>query len=231
MPVPGRDVTLQPSRRLLTDDVFDRLRDDIVRGRLKPGERIHDVELAAHLGLSRATVRTALLRLTDIGLVEAVPNLYTRVTFIDLQRYLDTQDTAHALYTFAARFGTPLLRDEHIEAMRSWSARLGHRHRADLEAIYSGEVIKGFFTAFVDSLDNTPLRNTIARLWPSAQRVLARYAHLLPVPEIDAAFLAVVEAAARRDEAGAASALTAYYEGPLEVFHQRLRALPEFARV
>jgi DNA-binding GntR family transcriptional regulator len=221
---------VQSSRRLLTDDVFDRVRDDIVRGRLAPGERIHDAELASRLGVSRATVRTALLRLTDIGLVEAVPNLYTRVTLIDLRRYLETQDTAHALYTFAARFGTPLLRDEHIEAMQRWSARLGHRKQADLEGIYSGEVVAGFFAAFVDVLDNTPLRRTIARLWPGAQRVLARYADLLPIPEIDEVFIAVVNAASRRDEAGAATALAAFYDGPLALFHQRLSALPEFAR-
>lgn len=229
MPVPKREASIQPSRRLLTDDVFERLRDDIVRGHLAPGERIHDVELAARLGLSRATVRTALLRLTDINLVEAVPNLYTRVSPIDLQRYLDTQDTAQALYVFAARFGTPLLRDEQIAGLRQWSARLGNRREADLEAIYSGEVIQGFFAAFIEVLDNAPLRRTLARLWPAVQRVLARYAELLPVAEIDDALLAVVEAAARRDDEGAATALTAYYEGPLEAFHQQLRGLPEFS--
>ncbi|WP_327742997.1 GntR family transcriptional regulator [Streptomyces europaeiscabiei] len=40
------------SRRLLSDEVFHRLRDSIVRGELVPGEKVKDGELAERLGLS-----------------------------------------------------------------------------------------------------------------------------------------------------------------------------------
>ncbi|MFF6783894.1 GntR family transcriptional regulator [Streptomyces sp. NPDC012510] len=47
-------------RRLLSDEVFHRLRDSIVRGELAPGEKVRDGELAERLGLSRTPVREAL---------------------------------------------------------------------------------------------------------------------------------------------------------------------------
>jgi DNA-binding GntR family transcriptional regulator len=222
VPVPDRESAPGPRRRLLTDDVFDRLRDDIVRGRLAPGQRIHDLELAETLGLSRATVRTALLRLTQFGLVETVPNLYTRVTEIDLARYLDTQDTARTLYVFAARFGIGLMTDEAVEAMTVWSQNLGSRDRVDPEAVFSGRADVGFFRAFVDALANAPLTRTVERLRPTLQRVTGQFAHLIPARETDEVLLAVVEAVRRRDASSVAARLADYYDGPLAVFHERL---------
>ncbi|BDZ51919.1 hypothetical protein GCM10025867_41600 [Frondihabitans sucicola] len=231
MPVPnsspGSQAAIQPARRLLTDDVYDRLQDDIVRGRLAGGQRIHDIELAGQLGFSRATVRTALLRLTQLGLVETVPNLYTRVTSIDLVRYLQTQDTARALYLFAARYATPVLTDAHLAILTDWSTSLGSG-RVDPEAIFTGKASNGFFQVFLDALDNGPLQRTIQRLRPHLLRVMGQYSELLPSGEIDATLLSTIEAASRRDPDATAEALTAYYEGPLETFHARLAAQPEF---
>jgi DNA-binding GntR family transcriptional regulator len=228
MPVPKRDSPVVSSRRLLTEQLFDGLRDDIVRGVLAPGQRIHDLELAGRLGLSRATVRTALLRLTRIGLVESVPNLYTRVTPIDLERYLETQDTARALYLFAARYGTVVLTDEQISTLRARTTGLGSRDSVDPEPIFSTEPEAGFFQVFVDAVENRPLRRTLARLRPHLQRVMGQYAQLLPAREIDDALGRAVEAATVRDEEGVSSALTDYFDVGLGLFHDRLRALPEF---
>jgi DNA-binding GntR family transcriptional regulator len=224
-PDPHEEV--QPSRRLLTDDVFDTLSDEIIRGQLAPGQKIHDQDLAARLGMSRATVRTALLRLADLGLVETVPNLYTRVTPIDVTRYLQTQDTARALYVFAARYGTPVMKPEHLETLQNWSGRLGGREAVDREAIFDGSALAGFFQVFLDAMDNRPLERTLTRLRPHIRRVMGQYSHLLPAAEIDASLGATVEAAVRHDADGAARALTSYYDVALAKFHDRLAEQPE----
>jgi hypothetical protein len=67
------------ARRLHKDEVHDRLLAAIVAGDLPPGARLRDVELEAWLGVSRTPIRTALLRLEQIGLVEALPQRWTRV--------------------------------------------------------------------------------------------------------------------------------------------------------
>src|SRR4051794_26097753 len=50
------------------------IREAVVAGRLRPGERIKEVPLAEDLGFSRAPVRDALRLLERDGLVELVPN-------------------------------------------------------------------------------------------------------------------------------------------------------------
>jgi DNA-binding GntR family transcriptional regulator len=231
MPIPPPDEStsagLGTSRRLLTSDVYDRLRDDIVRGRLAAGQRIYDVELAGQLGYSRATVRTALLRLMQLGLVETVPNLYTRVTHIDLKRYLQTQDTARALNVFAARYGTPALTGEHLEILSSASRLLGPP-QIDPEPIFTGAASAGFFEVFLDALDNRPLDRTLQRLRPHLQRVMGQFAHLLPAAQVATSLQATVDAATRRDGEGTAEALSSYYDVALVTFHERLAEQPEF---
>jgi DNA-binding GntR family transcriptional regulator len=51
----------------------------IYRGRLKPGDRLVETELAARLGLSHIPVRESLVRLTSEGLVRRVRNWATFV--------------------------------------------------------------------------------------------------------------------------------------------------------
>ncbi|WP_406195570.1 GntR family transcriptional regulator [Streptomyces europaeiscabiei] len=77
--------------RLLSDEVFHRLRDSIVRGEPVPREKAKDGELAERLGLSRTPVREALARLAHIGLVEAKPGVYTRITTLNRRPLKPTQ--------------------------------------------------------------------------------------------------------------------------------------------
>jgi DNA-binding GntR family transcriptional regulator len=231
MPVPTHESPVVPTRDLRSDHVFELLRDDIVRGRLAPGERLHDQALAARLGFSRGTVRTALLRLRHLGLVESVPNRFTRVTPLDLDRYLDTQEVSRALYVFAVRAATPRLGDDEIAALQRWATKLGRGRRAvDSEAIFSGEFSGEFLRVFIRAADNVPLERTLLRLTPHLERMGGIYAHLLPVDLVDASFATVVDAAARRDAEAAADAMEAFHDGALAVFSDRLAELPEFAR-
>jgi len=78
VPVPHDQQTVI-ARRLHKDEVFDRVLTAIMTGELGAGERLRDVELEAWLGVSRTPIRLALGRLESIGLVEAVPQRFTRV--------------------------------------------------------------------------------------------------------------------------------------------------------
>jgi DNA-binding GntR family transcriptional regulator len=59
---------------LLSDEVVDRLRDSILKGRLTTGYRLREEQLAEALGVSRGPVRNALVQLEREGLVVRVPN-------------------------------------------------------------------------------------------------------------------------------------------------------------
>jgi len=71
---------LDPRGAVLGDEVYARLGEAILDGRLAPGDRLRDQELAEWLGVSRTPVREALQRLERAGLVEVSPHRYTRVS-------------------------------------------------------------------------------------------------------------------------------------------------------
>ncbi|MGN8026372.1 GntR family transcriptional regulator [Microbacterium sp. 22242] len=77
MPIPKGDDL--PSRTLIRDRVYAQIKDAILDGTLRPGERLDDAELLEWLGVSRTPVRQALYVLTVEGLVETSPQSYTRV--------------------------------------------------------------------------------------------------------------------------------------------------------
>jgi DNA-binding GntR family transcriptional regulator len=57
----------------MIDRTYHRLKESIYRGRLRPGQRIVERELARRMGVSRIPLRESLIRLETEGLVRSVP--------------------------------------------------------------------------------------------------------------------------------------------------------------
>lgn len=57
----------------LRDVVFNTLREAILKGELKPGERLMEIQLASRLGVSRTPIREAIRKLELEGLVLTIP--------------------------------------------------------------------------------------------------------------------------------------------------------------
>ncbi|CAN0512359.1 unnamed protein product, partial [Laminaria digitata] len=62
---------------------YRRLLDEIREGRLMPGERLRETELAERLGVSRTPVREAIRQLEADGLVGHVPRIGASVRKLD----------------------------------------------------------------------------------------------------------------------------------------------------
>src|SRR5256885_11920294 len=60
-----------PLRVVRPDVVYERLQDLIIRGRLAPGVRVVENDIAARLGVSRTPVREAIQRLHQEGMLRA----------------------------------------------------------------------------------------------------------------------------------------------------------------
>ncbi|KUG53346.1 hypothetical protein AVL62_00620 [Serinicoccus chungangensis] len=122
MPVPTTPAST--ARRLLRDDVYGRIRDEIVRGRLAPGEKINDAELGAWLGVSRTPVREALLRLARDGLVLARPGRVTAVAPEDEAVLAHAREVVAELHALAVRSAAARLGTDDLVAMDEATARL-----------------------------------------------------------------------------------------------------------
>jgi DNA-binding GntR family transcriptional regulator len=125
----------------LGDDVYAVLGEAILRGTLRPGDRLRDVELAARLGVSRTPVREALQRLEHLGLVEVAANKYTRVTEPHPDAYTHTTEFMTYVAGDAANLGLPrCTSDEHADLIAAVDALVEASERDDGLALVGGTV-------------------------------------------------------------------------------------------
>lgn len=81
----------------LRDEVFQTLRQAILTGELKPGERLMEIHLADKLGVSRTPVREAIRRLELEGLVTMTPRRGAQVAQITEKSMSDVLEVRRAL--------------------------------------------------------------------------------------------------------------------------------------
>ncbi|MEV4737778.1 MULTISPECIES: GntR family transcriptional regulator [unclassified Microbacterium] len=96
---------VRESKQLLAEEVFRHIGSQIVDGRLGPGHRIRDVDVAEELHVSRTPVREALQRLERLGLVVMYPSRYTEVTTVTPEIVEQTLEFAGYQAGMAARMG------------------------------------------------------------------------------------------------------------------------------
>jgi DNA-binding GntR family transcriptional regulator len=94
------------------------IRQAILDGRLEPGRRLKEQELARELGISRTPVREALLMLQAEGLVVATPNRGAMVRVHDAEDLDDLYQLRALLEGYAARRAATQISDGKLEQLR-----------------------------------------------------------------------------------------------------------------
>ena len=89
-------------RRPIVPQIYEALRDAIVRVAVLPGQAISETEMASTFGVSRTPIREALIRLADEGLVDIYPQAGTFVSRIDLAAVREAQFVRQTLETAVA---------------------------------------------------------------------------------------------------------------------------------
>ena len=85
------DLPVISRRNGLAEQVADALRLEIISGRLAPGARIVEADLAADLGISRTPVREAISRLAEERLIEVLPQFGSFVAPISFEAVSEAQ--------------------------------------------------------------------------------------------------------------------------------------------
>ena len=85
----------------LRDVVFNTLRQAILKGELKPGERLMEIALAERLGVSRTPIREAMRKLEQEGLVVMIPRRGAQVASITEKDLNDVLEVRIALENVA----------------------------------------------------------------------------------------------------------------------------------
>jgi DNA-binding GntR family transcriptional regulator len=197
----------QDSRRHRVAQV---LRQEIIAGRLRPGDRLREVDLAEQLGTSRAPVREALRQLEQEGLVVSYPYRGTEVLGVSVEEVHEVLIPIRlTLERFAIRHALPAATDRLFDEL---AAQVRHMQRAarygDLDDLTAADV--RFHEAIIAASDHEHSKQLWQliqpRVWAyfrrdasrhtSTQDVVDQHTRLLDAlrtRDVDAALLAIEE--------------------------------------
>lgn len=160
----------QPIQRTsLSEEVYQRLQQQIITLALTPGQKLNDQELAEAFGVSRTPVREALKKLEEEGLVVAKRGSRTNVTMLDATQARQTFPIVATLHALAARLAFPLSEAD--------ITRLIELNQMFQEAINRGDAASAlqlddaFHGLFLERSQNGQLADTLNRLTPLIRRL------------------------------------------------------------
>jgi DNA-binding GntR family transcriptional regulator len=103
---------------------FAALRQAILSGDLAPGQRLVEEELAGTLGVTRQSLRSALLDLTAEGLVERIPNRGARVRVVSTEEAVAITECRMALEALCAVKAAQRITDDEAAQLRELAENL-----------------------------------------------------------------------------------------------------------
>ncbi len=103
----------------LADQIFTRMRREIVEGQIPPGSKMNEPELARRYGISRGPLREAMRRLESSSLVVRRPNVGARVIDLSIAQLLDLYYLREALEGLASRLAAERMSATEVEELRA----------------------------------------------------------------------------------------------------------------
>jgi DNA-binding GntR family transcriptional regulator len=120
----------------MKDRVYQTLRERIVLGDLRPGDRLIEADLAARFGISKTPVREALLTLEAEGFVTLRAHRGAEVSRLSVDEYRDLQYARDAL-----EFGSM---PDIVERIGEAELADGEAHLAEMKAAFDADDYRGY---------------------------------------------------------------------------------------
>lgn len=217
---------------MITDDdstpqgntAYAQLLTELREGRLNPGDRLRETELADRLGVSRTPVREAIRQLEADGIVTHVPRQGATIRTLDYAEVMELYEMRAVLEGTAARLAARAASDIEIEELIEMNRQMAALGDAPQAFILNRQ----FHAALLDAAKNRFLARSIHAL-QKALMILGP----TTLTEPDRAKTAVEEhvrvldAIKARDGVLAEAAMRAHIEAAQRVRVRALRALPQ----
>ena len=143
------------------------LREMLLRGALRPGQRIAEIPLSAKLGVSRTPLRLAFEKLEHEGLVKALPHSGFTASEFTLSDIMDAIETRGILEGAAARLAAERLEDPaQLEPMRKINRAMEEILTMDIESFTRYlDLNQDFHMAILDLANNKSLRRALEQVY------------------------------------------------------------------
>ena len=169
------DLTLNMDAYLpLRDVVFNTLREAILKGELKPGERLMELQLAAKLGVSRTPIREAIRMLEQEGLAVTIPRKGAEVAKMTEKDMEDVLQIREALDELAAKIACEQISEEQLEELVATMHEFEESTKTDnVKKIAEADVM--FHDIIYQSTGNPKLVNMLNNLREQMYRYRVEY--------------------------------------------------------
>lgn len=203
------------------DDAYETLRDGIVAGELAPNQHLVEQELAERYAVSRATVRTALVRLEQDGLVVRERNRGARVRLVSEREAIEILEARAALESIAARHAALKATDDDVAELRGITAEMRRLHElGDLLAM--SDCNARLHRRILELSGHETVRRLTAML--NSQMVRFQYRTVLAPGRPQRSLAehgAIVDAIAAHDGAAAEEAMRTHLSHVARTLHER----------
>ena len=158
----------------LRDVVFQTLREAILKGELKPGERLMELQLAAKLGVSRTPIREAIRMLELEGLAVTVPRKGAEVAKMTEKDMEDVLQIRKALDELAVGLACEKITKEELEELKVVLHHFEESTRGNnVKKIAQADV--EFHDVIYRAADNPKLVNMLSNLREQMYRYRVEY--------------------------------------------------------
>lgn len=158
----------------LRDVVFNTLRQAILKGELKPGERLMELALAERLGVSRTPIREAMRKLELEGLVVMIPRRGAQVANITEKDLNDVLEVRIALENMAIEKACTRMSEE--EMSKLWlAAKEFERTTSEGNLVRLAEADVAFHEIIYEASDNKRLCQVLNNLREQIYRYRMEY--------------------------------------------------------
>ena len=162
----------------LRDVVFNTLRQAILRGELKPGERLMEIKLANKLGVSRTPIREAIRKLELEGLVLIIPRRGAEVAQITEKSLRDVLEVRRSLEALAVRLACERMQAQGLQDLKNaeedFEKVLGND---DITVVAEADV--AFHDIIYMATDNQRLIQLLSNFREQMYRYRVEYPHLV----------------------------------------------------
>lgn len=163
-----------PGKRMRSTQVYQALRDEILRGVIEPGTRLVTREIGARLGVSDIPVREAFWVLSREGLVEMSPYSGARVARMTRQDVMDVLVVRASLEGLATALAAERIDDEGLAELDELVGLMDEVVDSPTpDPLEYSQLNKRFHAAIFEYCGNAKLVNTIQILWEGHSQLQA----------------------------------------------------------
>ncbi len=101
------------------DRVYKKIKEDVIEGKLEPGKRLKEVDLAKNMEASRTPIREALARLEKEGLVAPLPHRGYKVAELNKGNIEEVFGVREVLESYAGELATHRITWESIQELEA----------------------------------------------------------------------------------------------------------------